>query len=155
MVPYLGAHFGGNISILEDLEKEYNQTKYIENDHTIDTEISDSALMTYLKSLMPPSVDVEIRALCLSEEDKEGLGLLRALLIWFMDEFTRGDNFEVLQAYLARTISIYSDMILKTPQLQLLLEDLKLCHDDSSGRFRKIVQSNLAVLKFMGKLPSI
>jgi len=155
MVPYLGAHFGGNLAVLEDLDIEYVNASLENEQQYGETDVTESALMSYLKSLMPPSVDVEFRALCLSEEDKEGLGLLRALLIWFKDEFARCDNFEVLQAYLARTISIYSDLILKTPQLQLLLENLKLCHGDSSNRFRKMVQSNLAILKFMGKLPSL
>ena len=113
----------------------------------------DGPILTYLKQLAPPAVDVELRALCTHEEDEEGLSLLRCLLAWFARKLRTGLNFEVLQAYLHRTLTIYSELILKQPTLAADVETVRYVHSEGSGRFRQLVQSNLCLLKLMAGLP--
>ena len=122
---------------------------------TKDDSSEESQLIQYLKSLMPSAIDLEFRALCLGEDDQEGIDLLEDLLIWFSTEFARGDNFEILQAYLSRTLTIYNEIILKNNQLGGVLTKLKESHQISSNRFNKTVESNLAVLNFLMNLPLI
>ena len=112
-----------------------------------------SPLLEYLKTLPPPAVDLELRALCPHEEDAEGLDLLSQLLQWLARHIATGENFEVLQAYLHRTLTIYLPLSLKLPQLTSDLHALVAAHTAASSRFRGLVQKNLCLLKMMGNLP--
>lgn len=110
-------------------------------------------VMEYLKKLPPPAVDLEMRALCTYEEDEEGIELLRLLLQWLTKHITTGEDFEILQAYLHRTLTIYLHLIMKLPQLKKDLQALQQAHAVASDRFRHLVQKNLCLLKMMGNLP--
>lgn len=110
-------------------------------------------VMEYLKKLPPPAVDLEMRALCTYEEDEEGIELLRLLLQWLTKHITTGEDFEILQAYLHRTLTIYLHLIMKLPQLKGDLRALQEAHAVASSRFRHLVQKNLCLLKMMGNLP--
>ena len=112
-----------------------------------------SVLMEYLKKLPPPAVDLEIRALCTHEEDEEGKLLLQHLLHWLTKHIASGEDFEILQAYLHRVISIYEQLIMKMPDLKEDLEQLQHAHSIANDRFRNLVQKNLCLLKMMGNLP--
>lgn len=118
----------------------------------LDTE-SSSVLLEYMKKLPPPAVDLELRALCTHDEDAEGVELLRQLLTWLAAHIATGRDFEVLQAYLHRALSIYAPLITKVPQLGGVLEGLRTAHQGANGRFRHLVQKNLCLLKMMGNLP--
>jgi hypothetical protein len=112
-----------------------------------------TTLMNYLKKLPPPAVDLELRALCTHEGDEEGIQLLHALLLWLTRNAACGDNFEVLQAYIHRTLTIYMEMMIATPSLAAELVALKTAHAAANSRFRHLVQKNLCLLKLMGDLP--
>jgi U3 small nucleolar RNA-associated protein 21 len=114
---------------------------------------ADGPILEYLKHLPPPAVDIELRALCAHDEDQEGLSLLRCLLAWFARKLKTGLNFEVLQAYLHRTLTIYAELVLKLPALGTDVEAVRRIHAESSGRFRQLVQSNLCLLKMLAGLP--
>lgn len=68
-------------------------------------------------------------------------------------KLTSGMNFEILQAYLHRLLSVYAELILKQPHLTLELERVRSVHALSSNRFRHLVQSNLCLLKMLAGLP--
>ena len=116
---------------------------------------SASPVLTYLMSVPPSSIDVEFRALCLNEEDEEGLELLGFVLISLTNNLKSGRHFEVLQAYLHRFLSIYAEYIMRTPELSEKLVELKAVHALYAEKFRHIVQSNLCVLKILSQLPTI
>lgn len=116
-------------------------------------ESSTSVLLEYLKKLPPPAVDLEMRALCTHDEDAEGLELLRLLLTWLASHIATGQDFEVLQAYLHRALSIHAPLIMKAPLLTEVLAELRTAHQGANGRFRHLVQKNLCLLKMMGNLP--
>ena len=114
---------------------------------------NNSVLMEYLKQLPPPAVDLELRALYSYDGDDEGIVLLQQLLQWLTIHIKSGENFEILQAYLHRTLTIYSDIIIKLPQFKIYLHDLHDAHCNSSNRFRSLIQKNLCLLKMMANLP--
>jgi hypothetical protein len=114
---------------------------------------SRNVVMEYLKKLPPPAVDLEFRSLCTYEEDEEGIELLRQLLQWLTAHITTGEDFEILQAYLHRMLSIYMHMIMKLPALIPDLRALQEAHVVANSRFRHLVQKNLCLLKMMGNLP--
>ena len=68
------------------------------------------ALTVFLYSLPPSALDTEMRSLCSYDEDEEGVQLIAVLLLWFAQQFDSGSNFEILQAYLHRVMSIYSEL---------------------------------------------
>jgi U3 small nucleolar RNA-associated protein 21 len=70
-----------------------------------------SKLLDYLKTLPPPAVDLELRALCNGADDEEGVALVARLLAWFVGRLRSGTDFEVLEAYLHRTLVIYADQM--------------------------------------------
>ena len=121
---------------------------------TLEERVSDGEIMTYLKSLPPPAVDVEIRSLCTHDEDAEGIELLRCLLAWLTRELGTGNNFEILQAYLHRTIKIYAEMFLKSSQMYQDIVALKEAQHVSCERFRHLIHSNLCLLKLFSGLPT-
>jgi hypothetical protein len=112
-----------------------------------------SALLEYLKQLPPPAVDLEIRALCSHEGDEEGVALLRYWLGWLRERIDVGDHFEILQAYLLRTLTIYAELAMKVPQLAADLRTLSIACMASGDRFRAIVQKNLCLMKMMASIP--
>eukprot|EP01034_Spumella_vulgaris_P032453 gene32453-40053_t len=114
-----------------------------------------SQLLTYMKTLPPPAVDLEIRALCTWEGDEEGVELLRTWLAWLDHQVTSGDSFEILQAYLHRTLTIYGQMVIKLPQLSDEMARLKDSSAVVSERFREVLQKNLCMIKFMAGIPII
>ena len=103
--------------------------------------------------LGPPAVDLEMRSLCPHDEDAEGKRLLSLTIRLFSREIKSGRNFEVVQAYIYRFFTIYSDVILKTPSLHSDLKELSEIHQRSSDSFRTLIQSNLCLLKVLAQLP--
>jgi len=112
-----------------------------------------SKVLDYLKTLPPPAVDLELRALCAHDEDEEGFKLLHFLLLWFSERLSTGADFELLEAYLHRTLLIYGEVIMRRPELQGLLESLRKAQEQNCARFRGLVQQNLCVLKLISGLP--
>ena len=112
-----------------------------------------SKVLDYLKTLPPPAVDVELRALCTHQEDEEGLSLLRFLLSWFCRRVSSGCDFELLEAYLHRTMLIHAEVIMKSAALAPLVAQLKQVHAEQSSKFRALVQGNMCRLKFLSNLP--
>lgn len=112
-----------------------------------------SKVLGYLKTLPPPAVDVELRALCTHQEDEEGLTLLRFLLSWFCQRMASGCDFELLEAYLHRTMLIHAEVIMKSAALAPLVAQLRQVHAEQSSRFRALVQGSMCRLKFLSNLP--
>lgn len=100
-------------------------------------------------------MDLEIRALCTHDEDAEGLQLLRFFLLWFKDRLATGLDFEVMEAYLHRTLLIYGETLVKRGDFGALLGQLRGVHADKSRRFRSLVQQNLCLLKIFANLPPL
>lgn len=122
-------------------------------DESRSVEGDDSPVLQYLRKLAPPAVDLELRALCAYEEDQEGRELLGALLRWLARNIGTGTSFEILQAYLHRTLAIYMPLIVKFAELRAELDALQKAQAEASSRFRHLVQKNLCLLKVMGNLP--
>ena len=121
---------------------------------------SDGPLMGYLKSIAPPAIDAEMRSICLHEGDEEGIQYLHMILQWFSKELETGENFEILQAYLHRLLTIYMEQIVKMDPTVEGVSDLHndiaylhSVHESSNLRFRHLVQRNLCLLKVMARLP--
>ena len=70
-----------------------------------------------LQTLPPPAVDLELRALCTHVEDEEGLALLHCLLEWMTRCIRTGRDFEVVEAYLHRTLLVHGEFIVTDPAL--------------------------------------
>ena len=115
--------------------------------------VASPVLLDYLKKLPPPAVDLELRALCSYEQDEEGLDLLRCWITWLTAAVSTGDSFEVLQAYLHRTLTIYSELATNVPSIASGLARLSETNATASGRFREMIQKNLCLLKMMANIP--
>ena len=87
--------------------------------------VANSKLLDYLKTLPPPAVDLELRALCSGPQDEEGIALLGSLFAWFTQRFLTGTDFEVLEAYLHRTLLLHSDTVQVNPHYLSLALSLK------------------------------
>jgi hypothetical protein len=121
-----------------------------------DEEISkEGRILTYLKSLTPPAVDIEIRSLCRHENDDDGITLLHCIIDWLQRNLQKGENFDVLQAYLHRTLTIHSEILLKVPSLISALTKLKNVHKSSCDRFRNIIQQNLCIVQLYSNIKAL
>ena len=120
-----------------------------------DSVISISATLEYLKTLPPPAIDVEFRALCTHGEDEEGLKLLHCLLSWLAQRIASSLDFEVLEAYLHRTLLIYGEIIVTKPSLLAMTQEISRVHSAASMKLRDLVQGNLCLLKLLADLPPL
>jgi U3 small nucleolar RNA-associated protein 21 len=109
-------------------------------------------LMAYLKTLSPPSIDAEFRALCLHDGDVEGLGLVKNLLDWMTMNLARRTNFELLLAYLHRLLVIYDDIIIRHGLFSQALLQISQVHVSNSEVIRRLLQSNLCLLKNLANI---
>ena len=114
-----------------------------------------SPTLAYFKTLPPPAVDLELRALCTHGKDEEGLQLLHCLLAWITERFKTGLDFEIMEAYLHRTLLIYGEIVVSTPSLLQLAKTLGEVHSASTQRLRTLVQGNLCLLKLLAGLPPL
>lgn len=114
--------------------------------------VSSDSLLEYMKGLPAPATDVELRSLCMFAEDSEGLQLLQVFLQWLTAQVSSGKDFELLQAYLHRTLTIYDQMLVDVPALAEQLQMLKKANEQASDRFRHLVQKNLCMLKVLANI---
>jgi len=128
---------------------------YLENLSISSTDFDDASsnsLLEYMKSLPAPATDVELRSLCMFIEDDEGLQLLQVFLKWLTAHVSSGKEFELLQAYLHRTLTIYDKMLVNVPALAEQLQTLKRANEQASDRFRDLIQKNLCMLKVLANI---
>lgn len=117
--------------------------------------VVNSKLLEYLKTLPPPAVDLELRALCSGQEDEEGVALLGALLVWFTQRLRIGTDFEILEAYLHRTLLIHGSAVMDHPKLLPVASMVAQAHSSGAGKLRELVQSNLCMLKLLANIPPL
>ena len=106
-----------------------------------------------MKSLSPSSVEIELRSLCLHGEDIDGILYLRGIMNTFATHLLKGINFEAIQAYLHRFLTIYSDMIINIKDCSDDLAKLTAAHEQSCVRFGSMLSKNVCLLKLFSKLP--
>jgi U3 small nucleolar RNA-associated protein 21 len=114
-----------------------------------------SPILEYLKTISPSAVDVDLRALCMHDDDVEGILYLRAMISMFARQLATGLDFEVLQAYLHRFLLIHCDVMRKHPDILDEISDLKFSTDSAGEKFREALQKNLCLLKVFAKLRTI
>ena len=121
-----------------------------------------SPVLTYLMSIPPSAIDLEFQSIYThhdvelsADRDMEGIVLLQSLLVSLTRSMTLGTHFEVLQAYVHRLLTIYTDIIIQIPELSQHLSQLKDAHYLFAEKFRHVVQSNLCILRILSKMPHI
>ena len=117
--------------------------------------VAHSKLLDYLKTLPPPALDLELRALCTGPEDHEGLFLLMRMLVWLLQRLKKGSDFEVLEAYLHRTLEVYADVIIQSKELLPVARRVGDVHRENASKLRDLVQSNVCLLKMFALLPPL
>lgn len=118
-------------------------------------EYAESPILAHLMKLSPSAVDVEMRSLCMNDVDTEGLSFLRAMILMFTSELQSRRNFEVLEAYLNRFLTIHNEILGKEMTLTNDVTSLKSTHDLASNKFRHILERNVCILKVFAQLPSV
>jgi hypothetical protein len=130
---------------------------------------SESNIIEYLKSISPPAVDVEFRALCSHITDHDGVQLIHTLLLFLKYEISTGKNYEILQAYLYRLLFIYADLIMDLfhyepadgfdmiliHDIQQIVQELLNTLMKNCDKFRNLIQKNLCLLKLLTGLPPV
>ena len=106
-----------------------------------------------MKSLSAPAVDVQLRALYGYEGDVEGEHFLQLFLDWLAKNIEAGRDFELLQAYLHRTLKIFDKALITLPSLVEAFRRVKDANEKASERFRHLLQKNLCMLKVLANIP--
>ncbi|CAM9977228.1 unnamed protein product, partial [Hapterophycus canaliculatus] len=113
-----------------------------------------SGVMTYLKTLAPPSVDVEMSLLCQGDWDEDGVRLVGLAIEFLLEELRSKRSFEVVQAYLHRFLKHYADLIMITPDLREASKALRDEQEESSNRVKQLLQHSLCLVGFLSNLQS-
>jgi U3 small nucleolar RNA-associated protein 21 len=121
-------------------------------------EAGDEAVTRHLASLGPPQVDLEMQALCLGSFDEEGLALVALGLRYLARMLRSRRHFEVVQAYLARFLRIYSPLLLEGPVAAALRSDvhaLRKAQAEANREMKELVQHNLCLVGFLSNLKGV
>lgn len=121
-------------------------------------EAGDETVTRHLASLGPPQVDLEMRALCLGSFDEEGLALLGLGLRYLTRMLRSRRHFEVVQAYLARLLRIYSPLLLEAPVAAALRGDVQALREaqaEANRDMRELVQHSLCLVSFFSNLKGV
>jgi hypothetical protein len=110
-------------------------------------------LLAYMKELSAPAIDVQLRALYSYEGDAEGEDNLKLLLIWLAEKIETGLDFELLQAYLHRVLTIFDKAMITLPELADTVQRVKTVSETASDRFRHLVHKNLCMFKTLANIP--
>jgi hypothetical protein len=102
--------------------------------------------------LTPSSIDVEFNSLCTNNEDFQGIELVYFLLVWVQTQLDTGIDFELIQAYLHRILSIHSELIRKTISFSEIVSKIKSTQEEKFSKFEGLVQSNLCLLKLFSNI---
>lgn len=106
--------------------------------------------------MTPPTIDVEMASLHRgTEDDSTGDELLYLMLRYFKRQLEDGTDFEVTQAYLHRFLAIYANRIQKNARLAATAAEVSALQLKASTKFRELINENLCVLKYIGKLQQI
>ena len=110
-------------------------------------------LLDYLKQLSAPAIDVQLRALYSYEGDEEGEHNLQLLLNWLAEKIETGQDFELLQAYLHRILTIFDKAMITLPELAETVQKVKAVSETASDRFRHLLHRNLCMFKTLANIP--
>lgn len=112
-------------------------------------------LCACVRRMTPPTIDVEMRSLHRGADDSTGDELLYLMLQYFQKQLEDGTDFEVTQAYLHRFLTIYSNLIQQNARLAAAAATVSGVQLKASTKFRELINENLCILKFVGKLQQI
>lgn len=110
------------------------------------------AVTEHLLSLSPPQVDLEMQALCLGQEDDDGVQVLARALRYFRGEVRRRRHFEAMQSYLHRFLHIYGPLLLQLPALRQEVTALKEAQAEANRQVKELIQHNACLLGYLTNL---
>lgn len=118
----------------------------------------DETVTRHLASLGPPQVDLEMQVLCLGSFDEEGLALVALGLRYLARMLRSRRHFEVVQAYLARFLRIYSPLLLEAPVAAALRGDVQALREaqaEANRDMKELVQHSLCLVSFFSNLKGV
>ncbi len=101
----------------------------------------------YLYSLAPAKVDQEIRLLCLHEQDIVGLRLLQGLLQMIFQNQHLLQNFDVIQSYVHRILTIHGSKLCASYDLRSTIDHAKHGTHIAVHQLQVLVYTALCILK--------
>lgn len=105
-----------------------------------------AAVSGHLASLSPAQVDVELRSLCLSTEDDDGVSLLSAFLRYLEHELSVGRRFELTQAHLGLLLAVYQQTIAAVPELKEAAAAVRSAQSNDAARLRTMLDRSLCLV---------
>lgn len=121
--------------------KNFNQSRLVQFmlDH--------SNGFTELKRMSPADIDIELRMLCLSETNGEGLRQLSLLFRRCKLFVSQTDDFEIVQAFLHRLLQLHGGKIMRLRSLHADIEEVRDGVQDVGVLLRDLVQIALCLTK--------
>lgn len=108
-----------------------------------------------LKRMSPAEIDIELRMLCLSETNGEGLRQLSLLLRRCISFVHQTDGFEIIQAFLHRLLQLHSGKIMRIGSLQAGMKEIRGGVEDTGSLLRDLIQIALCLTKTYLGIPVI
>lgn len=109
-------------------------------------------VMEHLTKLGPSAVDIEMRALCTDEKDKDGIELLLLLLDFFVEQLKSRMSFDVVQAYLNRFLKVHATVMMASPELQSAAVAVQSEQRKATSRLQQLIQENLCLVQYLSDL---
>jgi U3 small nucleolar RNA-associated protein 21 len=129
--------------ILSDLLVSYSEGKVKSNE-----------ISTFLNSLNPYLVDLEIRNLdpLLNLDAGEENSLLEYFLNYIYEEVLSKHNFELVQAYLNRFLKVFTDVCLKDKRLKSKLEGINREIENNYNTVEYLFNNTMCLISHFGKI---
>lgn len=102
----------------------------------------DETLFSYIKTLTPAAIDLEVRALVSLEGLNTFLNALECRLKSHRD-------FELVQTLISVLLRIHGEVLLENPELSEPLEKLRGSQVEESGRLLDVISASMGTLGFI------
>ena len=106
-----------------------------------------SKVMEYLKGLSASGVDVQLSSLCMGTEDVEGKASLSEMMRCLTAALGSNADFDVIQAYTNRFVTLHADTIIADEQLVEVAKELRDAQRKAWGKVQTLLQHTNCLLK--------
>ena len=105
--------------------------------------VIDESFFTYMKSLTPAGLDLELRSLGTS------LDILRTFLVALRQRLQSHRDFEATQAIMGVLLRLHGDVLIENPEMCEALKELRETQMGESKRILEVLQASLGTLSFV------
>ncbi len=110
------------------------------------------AVLAYLQSLSPSSVDVELSTLCMGDFDEEGKIILGLFLTCLLEAVQGRQEFQVVQVYLNRFLKVHEDVLAQDTVLLERVVELHTAQQQAWEHLQSLLLNSMCLVQHFSNI---